>query len=182
MADPKQAAQTANTTESADALKAELERLKAENAAAKEEAEAARTLARKAEAEARAAKEEKEAAEAKLKEQSDALDAEVSRQEEAIRRQLRSQRKVRIVIASGKDPQDRCPVTVGVNGREYLIVRDKPVDVPQGVLDVLDLAVEQVPEEVDEGGQIRIIFQPAQRFSYRVLGHIDPATGELVKG
>lgn len=53
MADPKQAAQTANTTESADALKAELERLKAENAAAKEEAEAARTLARKAEAEAR---------------------------------------------------------------------------------------------------------------------------------
>lgn len=174
MADPKQTAQTANAAESADALKAELERLKAENAAAV-------ALARKAEAEARAAREEKEAAEAKLKEQSDALDAEVSRQEEAIRRQLRSQRKVRIIIASGKDPQDRCPVPVAVNGREYLIVRDKEVDVPQGVLDVLDLAVEQVAEVVDEGGQNRTVFRPAQRFSYRVLGHIDPATGELAR-
>lgn len=174
MADPKQAAQTANTAESADALKAELERLKAENAAAV-------ALVQKAEAEARAAREEKAAAEAKLKEQSDALDAEVSRQEEAIRRQLRSQRKVRIIIASGKDPQDRCPVPVAVNGREYLIVRDKEVDVPQGVLDVLDLAVAQVAEVVDEGGQNRTVFRPAQRFSYRALGHIDPATGELAR-
>ncbi|WP_165072821.1 MULTISPECIES: hypothetical protein [unclassified Desulfovibrio] len=174
MADPKQAAQTANPAESADALKAEVERLKAEAHAAKEEAEAARTLAR-------AAREEKEAAEAKLKEQSDALDAEVSRQEEAIQRQLRSQRKVRIIIASGKDPQDCCPVPVAVNGREYLIVRDKEVDVPQGVLDVLDLAVEQVAEAVDEAGQNRTVFRPAQRFSYRVLGHIDPATGELAR-
>lgn len=181
MADPKQAAQAAHATESADDLQAELERLKAESAAAKAEAETAKAMARKAEAEAQAAKEEKEAAEAKLKEQSDAIDAEVSQQEESIRRQLRSQRKVRIIIASGKDPQDRCPVPVAVNGREYLIVRDKPVDVPQGVLDVLDLAVEQVAEVVDEGDQNRTVFQPAQRFSYRVLGHIDPATGELAK-
>ena len=167
MADLKQAAQAAATTESSSDMQAELKRLRAE--------------VRKAEAEAQAAKEEKEALEAKLKEQSDAIDTEVSRQEESIRRQLRSQRKVRIVIASGKDPQDRCPVPVAVNGREYLIVRDKPVDVPQGVLDVLDLAVEQVAEVVDEGGQNRTVFQPAQRFSYRVLSHVDPDTGELAR-
>lgn len=167
MADLKQAAQAAATTESSSDMQAELKRLRAE--------------VRKAEAEAQAAKDEKEALEARLKEQSDAIDTEVSRQEESIRRQLRSQRKVRIVIASGKDPQDRCPVPVAVNGREYLIVRDKPVDVPQGVLDVLDLAVEQVAEVVDEGGQNRTVFQPAQRFSYRVLGHVDPDTGELAR-
>lgn len=167
MAEIKQTAPVATTAENSSEMQAELKRLRAE--------------VKKAEAEAQAAKEEKEALEAKLKAQSDAIDSEVARQEESIRRQLRSQRKVRIIIASGKDPQDRCPVPVAVNGREYLIVRDKPVDVPQGVLNVLDLAMEQVAEVVDEGGQNRTVFQPAQRFSYRVLGYVDPDTGELAR-
>lgn len=199
MADSKQS-QAATPVQ--DDTKSELERLKAEVVAAKEDAEAARSVAREAEAtaraakqeaeaakartlkaerEARAAREEAEAAEKKLKEQSDAVDAEVSRQEETILRQLHSQRKVRIIIASGKEPQDRCPVPVAVNGREYLIVRDKEVDVPQGVLNVLDLAVAQVAEDTEEGGMIKTVFRPAQRYSYRVLGYVDPSTGKLLR-
>lgn len=157
MADSKQSQAAAPAQ---DDTKSELERLKAEVVAAKEDAEAA---------------------EKKLKEQSDAVDAEVSRQEETILRQLHNQRKVRIVIASGKEPQDRCPVPVAVNGREYLIVRDKEVDVPQGVLNVLDLAVAQVAEDTEEGGMIKTVFRPAQRYSYRILGYVDPSTGNLLR-
>lgn len=163
-------------TESVASLKAEMEKLRADSdamvAQAQKEAEAAR-------AEARAAAEEKARIEKELQAKSAAIDAEVSRQEEVIRHQLKTQRKVRIIIASGKDSQERCPVPVAVNGREYLIERDKAVDVPQGVLDVLDLSVEQVPTVLEEGGQSRTVFQPAQRFAYRVLGRVDPVTGNL---
>lgn len=106
-------------------------------------------------------------------------DAEVSRQERLIRKQLQEQRKVRIIIASGKDARERCPVPVAVNGREYLIVRDTPVDVPTGVLNVLDLAVEQIPEVVEEHGQSRTTFREAPRFSYKILGYVDPETNVL---
>lgn len=165
-----------NSVESIESLKAAMEKLRAESdakvAQAKKEAEAAK-------AEARAAAEEKARIEEELRVQSEAIDAEVTRQEAAIQTQLRAQRKVRITIAGGKSPHERCPVTVAVNGHEYLIVRDKEVDVPQGVLNVLDLAQEQVPGNMEENGQNRTVFQPAQRFAYRVLGHVDPATGEL---
>lgn len=171
-------ARTAANAHSAT-LAAEVERLKAEAEAARNEAAKAKADADAAKAEARAAEEEKARAEEELQATLKNVDREVSRQEAAIKRQLQSQRKVRIVINSGKEPKDRCPVPVACNGREYLIVRDKPVDVPQGVLNVLDLAIEQVPTVMEEGGQSRTIFEPAQRFAYRVLGRVDPATGEL---
>lgn len=168
----KQSRAEDSSAESIESVKAEMARLKAESdikvAQAKQETEEARAQAKKSEAEAREAAEEKARiekekarVETELKAQSEAIDAEVSQQEETIKRQLKAQRKVRIVIASGKDSQDRCPVAVAVNGREYLIERDKIVDVPHGVLDVLDLAVEQVPTVVEEGGQNRTVFQPA---------------------
>lgn len=180
MAENKQTPAAHNLADTNE-LQAELERLRAENTVARQEAEAAKAKLLKAEGEAQEARRDAEAAKKKLKEQSDAVDAEVSRQEEAIQRQLRSQRKVRIIIASGKEPQDRCPVPVAVNGREYLIVRDKEVDVPQGVLNVLDLAVAQVAEDTEDAGVIKTAFRPAQRYSYRILGYVDPATDELLK-
>lgn len=152
----------------------EIERLKAEKTALEKELENARK-------EAEEAREAATAAQAFASEQSAKLDAQVSRQEEAIRRQLGRQRKARIIIASGRDPHERSPVPVAVNGREFLIVRDTPVDVPEGVLNVLDLAVANVAETRDMGQQANTEFHHALRFSYRVLGYVNPTTGELEK-
>ena len=104
----------------------------------------------------------------------------VSQQEALIAKQLRKQRKVRIVIQSGRTDHERSPVPVAVNGHEYLIERDKEVDVPEGVVNVLKLANEQVAQTTD-GAQVNTTFHTAARFAYRVLGHIDPKTGQLVK-
>lgn len=178
-ANKQQSPAAQSSAKSIESLNAEMEKLRLEADTAKAEAKTAKAEAKAASEEKARIEEEKARIEEEMQAKSEAIDAEVSRQEETIRRQLKAQRKVRITIASGKDPKDRCPVPVAVNGREYLIERDKTVDVPQGVLDVLDLAVEQVPTVIDEGGQSRTVFQPAQRFSYRVLGRVDPLTGEL---
>ncbi|MEG1610983.1 MAG: hypothetical protein RR317_07345, partial [Bilophila sp.] len=61
----------------------------------------------------------------------------VVRQENDNTKILNAQRRVRIVISSGRDSHEQCPVTVGVNGRAYLIERDKEVEVPESVLHVL---------------------------------------------
>lgn len=147
-----------------EAIQKELEKLKAENAALAKELEKSR-----------------KDAEALAKEQSARMDEQVAKQEEKIARQLRMQRKVRIVIASGRGSHERCPVPVAINGREFLIERDKEVDVPQGVLNVLDLAVANVAETQDTGGQANTVFHKAQRYAYRVLGYVDPKTGELTR-
>ena len=106
-------------------------------------------------------------------------DAEVARQEAQNKNLLAAQRKVRIVIPSGRGLHERCPVPVGVNGREYLIVRDKEVDVPQAVVSVLNDAVESVPVTIGEGEMKRTEFQNAQRIAYTIKGYVDPTTGEL---
>lgn len=144
----------------------ELEKLKAEKAAleAQLEEERAKTAA----------------AEAQLKEKSDLLDQQVCRQEEMIARQLRQQRKVRIVIASGRSESERSPVPIAVNGHEYLIERDKEVDVPEGVVNVLKLANEQVAQTTG-GAQVNTSFHTAARFSFRILGYVN-ANGELLQG
>lgn len=154
-----------NKQQQADAQK-ELEQLKARNAELEKQL-----------AEERAQKEE---AEKLAKEKSDLLDMQVSRQEELIAKQLRKQRKVRIVIQSGRTDHERSPVPVAVNGHEYLIERDKEVDVPEGVVNVLKLANEQVAQTT-EGAQVNTSFHTAARFSFRILGHIDPKTGQLVQ-
>lgn len=143
----------------------ELERLRAENEALQSDLKEAVSLA---EMQAR-----------QLAEKSALIDGQVAKQEEQIVRQLASQRKVRIVIASGRDSHERCPVPVGVNGREFLIERDKEVDVPEAVLNVLDLAKASVGESRDIGGMVDTQFRKASRFAYRVIGYINPQTGEL---
>lgn len=156
---------------------AELEKLKAENARLIREAEQAKTAAAKAEAEAQEAREQADAAMATKAQRDAEAEAEAARQEAVITRQINAQRRVRIVLASGRDPHERAPVPIGVNGREYLISRDKEVDVPQAVLNVLDHAIEQVAEVREVNGQRHVTFHAAKRFNYTVKGYVDPKTG-----
>lgn len=160
-------------------LLSELESLKAENARLAEEADKAKSDARNAEAEAKAARDEAEAAGQQLKERIAAADAEAIRQEAAITRQLNAERRVRIIISSGRDPHERAPVPIAVNGREFLIVRDKEVDVPEAVINVLDLAKEKVAEVTEINGQRHVSFRDTHRFAFQVLGYVDPKTKGL---
>ncbi len=162
------------TAETPPSAEDQLKALQAEVDKAKAEAAAATARAEKAEADAEAAEREKAAINA-------SADAEVARQEAQNKKLLAAQRKVRIVIPSARGPHERCPVPVGVNGREYLIVRDKEVDVPQAVVSVLNDAVESVPVTIGEGEMKRTEFKQAQRISYKVVGYINPETGDLEK-
>ena len=106
---------------------------------------------------------------------SDAIDAEVTRTERANVRQLHDQRKVRIVIPSGRSKHDRMPVILGVNGREYLIVRDREIAVPEGVVNVLNLAREKVAVTSEVNGQQVVEWEEAQRIPFQILGYVEPA-------
>lgn len=161
--------------------KAKLEELRAQNARLSNEAEAAKAAAKVAEKEAKEAREEAAASKALLEEMDAKADAEAAMQEAMITRQINEQRRVRIVIPSGRDPSERAPVPVAVNGREFLIVRDKEVDVPQAVLNVLDLAKEQQVDTQDVNGQAHVTFREASRFPYQVKGYVDPKTGQLAR-
>ncbi len=178
-----QVQQEAPRREQADSVEArrsaEVEALKAENARLIKETEQARTAAAQAEADAKAAREEADVALAIKAERDAEAEAESAMQEAIITRQLNAQRRVRIVLASGRDPHERAPVPIGVNGREYLISRDKVVDVPQAVLNVLDLAMEQVAEVREVNGQRHVTFHLAKRFNYTIKGYVDPKTGQL---
>ena len=144
---------------------AEYERLKQENEELKKAVERAN--------------EEKEAANALLREHSEALDAKVTKQEEEIIRQLRNQRKVRLIIASGKNSNERYPVPLAVNGSEFLIERDKEVIVPEAVVNVLNLAVAQVCEIDNSNDAAHMVFRHAPRFCFQVLGYVDPETANV---
>lgn len=105
--------------------------------------------------------------------------ANVAQQEAMIFRQIARQRKARIVIPSGRDAHERCPVPVGLNGREFLIERDKEVDVPLGVLEVLNLAQASIAQTSGSDANLNTTFHKAPRFPYRLLGYVNPETGKL---
>ena len=84
-------------------------------------------------------------------------------------------RKVRIVIPSGRSKHDRMPVILGVNGREYLIVRDREIAVPEGVVNVLNLAREKVAVPSEVNGQQVVEWEEAQRIPFQILGYVEPA-------
>lgn len=148
----------------------ELERLRREQAA--QSAELARLRREKQEAE-KAAEQAKAEAEAISRK----VDEEVMRTERDAVRQLHAQRKVRILIPCGRDPHERAPVPVAVNGREFLIVRDKEVVVPEGVLNVLKLAREKLAVAVEKNGQQVVSWEEAQRFPFQLLGYVEPSAG-----
>lgn len=125
----------------------------------------------KAEADAAKAKDEAKALRKRNKELEDAakkLDGEVTIAERSGREQLRRQSKVKIVISSGRTPSEQAPVMVACNGHEYLIVRDKEVEVPIGILNVLRLAQESVPS-YDSHGRVTA-WKQAMRHNVRVIG------------
>ena len=108
------------------------------------------------------------------------IDAEVSRTERDNIRQLHAQRRVRIIIPSGRSEHERAPVTVGVNGREFLIVRDVEVEVPEAVLNVLALAREKIPVSAGGDGKLAVTWEEAPRIPYQVLGYaeVESAAGD----
>ena len=160
---------TADTKdEGRQAAVAELERIRKENEAQAAELEALRREKEEAEAAARKAEAEARALSSKI-------DEEVARAERDNIRHLHAQRKARIVIPSGRDEHERAPVPVAVNGREFLIERDKEVDVPQAVVNVLNLAQETVPARNDAGDAI--VWKDVPRIAYTLIGFIDPDTG-----
>ena len=148
----------------------ELERLRREQAA--QSAELARLRREKQEAE-KAAEQAKAEADAISRK----VDEEVMRTERDAVRQLHAQRKVRLLIPSGRDPHERAPAPVAVNGREFLIVRDKEVVVPEGVLNVLKLAREKLAVAVEKNGQQVVSWEEAQRFPFQLLGYVEPSAG-----
>jgi hypothetical protein len=90
-------------------------------------------------------------------------------------KQLKAQRKVRILIPSGRGGGERAPVPVSVNGHAYLIVRDKEVEVPESVMHALELAQEDMPVEEHDPvtGRQQIRFEKAHRFPFRLIGYVD---------
>ena len=86
-------------------------------------------------------------------EESERLNQSVQKSEAQAAAQLRGQRKVRIVIPSGRGEHEKCPVTIGVNGQSYLIERDKEVEVPDPVTRERTMS-----------------FVPVPRFPYRRIG------------
>ena len=114
------------------------------------------------------------------KEDKKKVEKELAKQEERVARQLRTQRKVRLVIPSGRGPHEKSPVPIGVNGREFLIVRDKEVLVPESIVEVLKLSVETVADvTLDDRGHETTTFRKALRFPFQVLGYEEaPAAGE----
>lgn len=101
------------------------------------------------------------------------LDRSVARQESANTRTLNAQKRVRILIPAGRSKHEQCPVPVGVNGRAYLIERGVEVDVPESVVHVLNLAVEQSP--VLDGERVTG-FRSVPRYPVQVLGEAGPAS------
>ena len=99
-------------------------------------------------------------------EESERLNQSVQKSEAQAAAQLRHQRKVRILIPSGRGEHEKCPVTLGVNGQSYLIERDKEV------VHALELAVEKQPlVNVDPVTRERTMsFVPVPRFPYRRIG------------
>lgn len=87
--------------------------------------------------------------------------------EKKAKEQLRAQRKVRIMIPSGRGPGEQAPVEVGCNGQHFLIVRDVEVDVPLGILNALRDAVEQIPQ-FDEQGRVKG-WTKAMRYNVQVI-------------
>ena len=105
-------------------------------------------------------------------EESERLNQSVQKSEAQAAAQLRHQRKVRILIPSGRGEHEKGPVTLGVNGQSYLIERDKEVEVPEAVVHALELAVEKQPlVNVDPVTRERTMsFVPVPRFPYRRIG------------
>lgn len=81
--------------------------------------------------------------------------------------------KVRIII----EESDALPpggVFIAVNGRSFMIQPGVEVDVPEGVVDVLNHAIESVPVKAPGTDQV-VGFKDRLRYPYRVITAQRPA-------
>lgn len=78
----------------------------------------------------------------------------------------KASKRIRIIL----DDNDDIPPTghpVGVNGKMYILKPNEPMDVPEEVVHVLDLAVQSVP--VFGADQKVVAFRDRPRLPYRVI-------------
>ena len=68
----------------------------------------------------------------------------------------------RVTIIINESETDKQPVTVGVNGRNYVMQRGKPVSVPMAVVEILNHAVKQVWDAEMKG------YSKVMRYPYSV--------------
>ena len=80
-------------------------------------------------------------------------------------------KRVKIIIHESADPNAVNPVFVGVNGKGYTITRGQEVDVPNGVLEVLNNARETLYErKKDEYGKEYLSPREALSYPFSILG------------
>lgn len=74
-------------------------------------------------------------------------------------------KRYEIIVAT--DNQDKQPVFVGVNGRNYVIQRGKKVTVPAAVVNVLSTAVQDVydPESMEK--------HPVQSYPFQIIREVE---------
>jgi hypothetical protein len=86
-----------------------------------------------------------------------------------VERELRAQKKIKIMIPSTETQHE--PVPVQINGYAFLIERDKEVLVPESVVEVLRNAqfttYKQIKREDGEGNQM--IPLTSLRFAFQIL-------------
>ncbi len=75
-------------------------------------------------------------------------------------------RKYRVIVPQGPNPEDREGQFVGINGKDFLIPRGKPVVITEDVLEVLNNANRTV---MDYNGQNA---REINRFNTQVLGEV----------
>tara|TARA_R110000782_G_scaffold265815_1_gene359811 strand:- start:1181 stop:1660 length:480 start_codon:yes stop_codon:yes gene_type:complete len=80
-------------------------------------------------------------------------------------------KRIKIIIHESADPNAVNPVFVGVNGKGYTITRGQEVDVPNGVLEVLNNARETLYErKKDEYGKEYLSPREALSYPFSILG------------
>lgn len=94
----------------------------------------------------------------------------VAHQERRVRDRIAGEKRVRIMIPSGRSEMEKAPVQVGVNGIAFLIKRDVPVDVPESVVNTLNLAKEMRPVEYEENGRTEVRWTESLRFPFQTIG------------
>lgn len=79
-------------------------------------------------------------------------------------------KKVKIVIHESQDPNAINPVFVGLNGKSFVINRGQEVEVPEGVVGILENARETVfDKKFDDKGQMELIPRDALSYPYTIV-------------
>lgn len=79
--------------------------------------------------------------------------------------------KVIINVSLGADNEPRRQF-IGWDGRDYEIERGKDIQVPRGLLEVLDNAVIGVPEAYDQNDPSKVRMVDRKRFPYTIVGTV----------